>query len=64
MSVSTLPDAAPGPGSEDGEWVSPLSPWVDALDPRGTFMTFFLAVAGTVAVLVLVATALRPVTGG
>ncbi len=58
MSTSTLPDADRGVVAE-----TVGSPWLDALDPRGTFVTFFLAVAGTVAVVVLTATALRLVTG-
>jgi len=63
MSTSTLPDAAYDSAPADAA-PDEGSVWTQALDPRGTFVTLALAVAATVAVVVLVSSAIRLVTGG
>ena len=57
MSTSTVD------GQTDDGFTGALSPWTDALDPRGTFVTCAMALAGTVAVVVLTSSALRLVSG-
>jgi len=63
MSTSTLPDAAYSSAPADVE-LDEGSVWTQSLDPRGTFVTLALAVAATVAVVVLVSSVIRLVTGG
>ena len=59
LDLSTL---QPGAGAAVDPAAEPEFDWVAALDPRGMFVTVFLALAGTVAVVVLTHAVLRLVT--
>ena len=59
MDTSMLTTAAGDRYPDDG-----VPRWREAIDPRGMWVTLLIALAGTVAVVVLTAATLRLVTGG